>query len=199
MNKVFTVFVVLSFSCVLRAVQDKPRSGFREIAHGNQAGASPLAIRWTGNGRVYNLLSHGSEYMPSRRRGNVVPSRPALVIRESNDTVPSRLGAHEKVDSGAAQAEPTQTGNEDVMMADNPYDPYKSIRNDLYNPYYNYYDSYYQPRHRHRVRPGYGTRYFQNGKKMVYEVNVLVQMLKNVKTVAFIMRLRCSYQQVFQI
>ncbi|XP_017322759.1 protein-lysine 6-oxidase [Ictalurus punctatus] len=165
-NIVFRVFVLLSFGlmcCVLQAVHGEPRAGSRESARGHRAGASRLAIRWTGNGRVYNLLSHGSEYLPSRRRGNVDASRPALVIRESNDTVPSRTSARAKSNSGLAQTEPTQTDSGDVMMADNPYDPYKSIRNELYNPYYNYYDSYYQPRSRNRVRPGYETRYFQYG------------------------------------
>lgn len=179
-NIVFRVFVLLSFGlmcCVLQAVHGEPRAGSRESARGHRAGASRLAIRWTGNGRVYNLLSHGSEYLPSRRRGNVDASRPALVIRESNDTVPSRTSARAKSNSGLAQREPTQTDSGDVMMADNPYDPYKSIRNELYNPYYNYYDSYYQPRSRNRVRPGYETRYFQYGKSMA-EVYVHVQMRK---------------------
>nr|XP_054600251.1 protein-lysine 6-oxidase [Nothobranchius furzeri] len=48
---------------------------------------------------------------------------------------------------------------EDVMLGDDPYDPYKSIDSD--NPYYNYYDAYEQPRP--RSRPGYGTRYHQYG------------------------------------
>lgn len=165
---VFRVFVLLCFgliSCVSQAVHSEARSGSRQAARGNPAGVSRLAIRWTGNGRVYNLLSHGSEYLPSRRRGNVDASRPALVIRESNETVPSRQSAHAKSEPGAAHTEPTQTDSGAVMMADNPYDPYKSIRNELYNPYYNYHDSYYQPR-RNRVRPGYGTRFFQYGKRM---------------------------------
>ncbi|XP_027022679.2 protein-lysine 6-oxidase isoform X1 [Tachysurus fulvidraco] len=150
----FRAFVLLSFGCVFQAVHGEPRPGSREIARAHPGSASRLAIRWTGNGRVFNLLSHGSEYIPSRRRGNVDLNRPALVIRESNETVAGGLGV---------RTEPTHTDNGDVMMADNPYDPYKSIRNDLYNPYYNYYDSYYQPRYRHRVRHGYGTRFFQNG------------------------------------
>ncbi|XP_041957221.1 protein-lysine 6-oxidase-like [Alosa alosa] len=35
-------------------------------------------------------------------------------------------------------------GGEEVMVADDPYDPYKSLT----NPYYNYYDAYYRPRAR---------------------------------------------------
>ncbi|KAG7512152.1 protein-lysine 6-oxidase-like [Solea senegalensis] len=48
---------------------------------------------------------------------------------------------------------------DDMMVADDPYDPYKSSDSD--NPYYNYYDAYERPRP--RPRPGYGTRYHQYG------------------------------------
>ncbi|KAF5905313.1 synphilin-1, partial [Clarias magur] len=155
------MFVLLSFGllgCVLQAVDCEPRSESREAARGHTAGTSRMTIRWSGNGRVYNLLSRGSEYLPSRRRGNVDSSGPTLLIRESNETVP-----HAKSDSQPSRTEPRQTDRSDLMMADNPYEPYKSIRNELHNPYYNYYDSYYQPRSRNRVPPGYGTRYFQYG------------------------------------
>ncbi|TSL10181.1 Protein-lysine 6-oxidase [Bagarius yarrelli] len=196
MNIVFIVFVLLSYGCVLRAVKDEPRSESRQTARGHPEGASRLAIRWTGNGRVYNLLSHGSKYIPSRRRGNPDPGKPAVVIRESNETVPSRLEAHAKPDSGAVPTEPTQTGNGDVMMADNPYDPYKSIRNDVYNynPYYNYYDSYYQPRHRNRVRHGYGTRYFQNGLPDLIPDAYYVQTYTYIQRVSMY-NLRCAAEE----
>ncbi|KAL2079750.1 hypothetical protein ACEWY4_025494 [Coilia grayii] len=48
---------------------------------------------------------------------------------------------------------------QDMMVGDDPYNPYKSVDPD--NPYYNYYDTYERPRR--RQRPGYGTRYFQHG------------------------------------
>ncbi|MCJ8735024.1 hypothetical protein PDJAM_G00242210 [Pangasius djambal] len=192
-NIVFRVLVLFSFSlkgCVLQAVDGESRSGSREAARGHPAGASRLAIRWSGNGRVYNLLSHGSEYLPARRRGNVDAIRPPMVIRESNETVPSRPGAHAKPDSGPARTEAAQSDNGDVMMADHPYDPYKSLRNDLYNPYYNYYDSYYQPRYRSRARPGYGTRFFQHvtvcadssaAQARDYDTRVLLRFPQRVK------------------
>lgn len=47
---------------------------------------------------------------------------------------------------------------EDMMVGDDPYNPYKYSED---NPYYNYYDTYERPRQ--RERPGYGTRYFQYG------------------------------------
>nr|XP_046225920.1 protein-lysine 6-oxidase-like [Oncorhynchus gorbuscha] len=50
---------------------------------------------------------------------------------------------------------------EDVMAGDDPYNPYKTSDSDSDNPYYNYYDVYESPRR--RERPGYGTRYHQNG------------------------------------
>jgi hypothetical protein len=48
------------------------------------------------------------------------------------------------------------------MAGDDPYNPYKTSDSDSDNPYYNYYDVYESPRR--RERPGYGTRYHQNGK-----------------------------------
>lgn len=61
----------------------------------------------------------------------------------------------------------SRSSGDEGMMSDDPYDPYKSIRNSHYNPYYNYYDSYYRPSPRSAQRHhGYGTRYFQNGKNL---------------------------------
>ncbi|XP_018526851.1 protein-lysine 6-oxidase [Lates calcarifer] len=54
---------------------------------------------------------------------------------------------------------PSLVRRDDVMVGDDPYDPYKSIDGD--NPYYNYYDVYERPRP--RSRPGYGTSYHQYG------------------------------------
>ncbi|NXX39383.1 LYOX oxidase, partial [Tricholaema leucomelas] len=51
-------------------------------------------------------------------------------------------------------------GREDVMVGDDPYNPYKYTDD---NPYYNYYDTYERPRQGSRYRPGYGTGYFQYG------------------------------------
>ncbi|XP_010560003.1 PREDICTED: LOW QUALITY PROTEIN: protein-lysine 6-oxidase [Haliaeetus leucocephalus] len=51
-------------------------------------------------------------------------------------------------------------GRDDVMVGDDPYNPYKYTDD---NPYYNYYDTYERPRQGSRYRPGYGTGYFQYG------------------------------------
>ncbi|XP_065600400.1 protein-lysine 6-oxidase isoform X2 [Cyrtonyx montezumae] len=53
-----------------------------------------------------------------------------------------------------------RAGREDVMVGDDPYNPYKYTDD---NPYYNYYDTYERPRQGSRYRPGYGTGYFQYG------------------------------------
>lgn len=54
-----------------------------------------------------------------------------------------------------------QPARGDVMVGDDPYNPYKYTDD---NPYYNYHDTYERPRQRGRYRPGYGTGYFQYGK-----------------------------------
>ncbi|XP_019333711.2 protein-lysine 6-oxidase isoform X2 [Alligator mississippiensis] len=51
-------------------------------------------------------------------------------------------------------------GREDIMVGDDPYNPYKYTDD---NPYYNYYDTYERPRQGSSYRPGYGTGYFQYG------------------------------------
>ncbi|XP_056275029.1 protein-lysine 6-oxidase-like isoform X2 [Pseudoliparis swirei] len=49
---------------------------------------------------------------------------------------------------------------EDMMVGDDPYNPYKASN---YYPWYNYYNSYYRPRSWAQPRHGYGTRYHQHG------------------------------------
>lgn len=61
---------------------------------------------------------------------------------------------------GGDEPESAPVGREDMMVGDDPYNPYKSSN---YYPYYNYYNSYYRPRPRAHYRPGYGTGYHQNG------------------------------------
>lgn len=71
-----------------------------------------------------------------------------------------RAGTHEGRRVNETQEKVNETRIEDMMVGDDPYDPYKSSDPD--NPYYNYYDVYERPRP--RSRPGYGTRYHQYGK-----------------------------------
>ncbi|XP_062400109.1 protein-lysine 6-oxidase [Sardina pilchardus] len=50
-------------------------------------------------------------------------------------------------------------GGEDGMVADDPYDPYKSLT----NPYYNYYDAYFRPRARTGARESERSNSVQHG------------------------------------
>ncbi|XP_028319258.1 protein-lysine 6-oxidase isoform X2 [Gouania willdenowi] len=75
----------------------------------------------------------------------------------------ARTEAHGNLKANETQEKvtvrPPMPRREDMMVGDDPYDPYKSIDSD--NPYYNHYDVYDRPRR--RSRPGYGTRYHQYG------------------------------------
>ncbi|KAM4635551.1 protein-lysine 6-oxidase [Polymixia lowei] len=175
-------------------------------------------LQWAHNGKIFSILSHGSEYQPPRQRGAAkeqVQARPVTIIRDGDVTgasrkqldtsgqppsaqivsdaggrtdsqrwlplqVQRRLGGHEhrqRQDVPPTDLTETQTnstkngtrdkltlspplpGREDMMVGDDPYDPYKSTDRD--NPYYNHYDVYERPRP--RSRPGYGTSYHQYG------------------------------------
>ncbi|XP_037548469.1 protein-lysine 6-oxidase [Nematolebias whitei] len=70
-----------------------------------------------------------------------------------------RAGTHQERRVNETQEKVNTSRIEDMMVGDDPYDPYKSSDPD--NPYYNYYDVYERPRP--RSRPGYGTRYHQYG------------------------------------
>lgn len=48
----------------------------------------------------------------------------------------------------------------DIMVGDDPYDPYKSLT----NPYYNYYDAYFRPRTRTQERERPSSNSVQHGK-----------------------------------
>ncbi|KAM4809988.1 protein-lysine 6-oxidase [Rhinophrynus dorsalis] len=172
-------------------------------------------MQWHSNGRVFSLLSHGSEYQPPRRREPEAgaPRSPVLLLASRHNSSVSHGG---EVRGQPARADPPnrqssnpqqsgrfwfQAGRQrsagdaagrqrsrgegtqerrqgaqhsdrvngtaagtgirvDGMQGDDPYNPYKYSED---NPYYNYYDTYERPRSRDRQRPGYGTRYFQNG------------------------------------
>lgn len=182
----------------------------------NQRAALRQTLQWSHNGKIFSILSQGSEYQPPRRRGAAqeqVQARPVTVIRDAgarhHDTPPvaqqrqqhaprpasiprspsglplqlqrlvrgheHRQHHHDRPDErtgthGSSRVNETQEKvtvsppmprREDMMVGDDPYDPYKSFDSD--NPYYNYYDVYERPRP--RSRPGYGTRDHQYGKK----------------------------------
>ncbi|XP_070706387.1 protein-lysine 6-oxidase [Pempheris klunzingeri] len=174
----------------------------------SQHAALRQTLQWSHNGKIFSLLSRGSEYQPPRRRGAAreqVQAQPVTIIRDADATHPDassppgaqrqqrqpprsashshgprglpsplqrlvrgrehrqdrpgeRTGTHGS--SGANETrEEAPARREDMMVGDDPYDPYKSTDTD--NPYYNYYDVYERPRP--RPRPGYGTQYHQYG------------------------------------
>lgn len=201
----YALACVYLFVFILQAAQSQrtpetqqgsdPRSALRQT------------LQWSHNGKIFSILSHGSEYQPPRRRGaqtEQVQSRPVTIIRDADvrhqDTqsqpvvqqqqqqppVPGprslplplqrlvrgrehRQHHHERPGAQRSRrvnetqekvtVSPPLPRREDMMVGDDPYDPYKSIDSD--NPYYNYYDVYERPRP--RSRPGYGTSYHQYG------------------------------------
>lgn len=145
-------------------------------------------LTWQHNGQVFSILSRGSQYRPSARRqtDSTRPGNTVVVLSSTNDTVApaSRGSPRVPAASGAAQLRavmrrqqrphtPPATSDggsapvrrEDMMVGDDPYNPYKASN---YYPYYNYYDAYYRPRQRSQPRHGYGTSYHQNGRKHTY-------------------------------
>ncbi|XP_013859263.1 protein-lysine 6-oxidase [Austrofundulus limnaeus] len=185
---------VCSLLFLLQAAQTQRTPGRSE-----QRGALRQTLQWSHNGKVFSILSQGSQYEPPKRRGGApqeqpAQPRPVAIVRDeeakpqdarSQPVVqtpslqrllrgqhPPRQGpgrraeAHDerKVNDTQVVQEKVNTTRprrpiEDMMVGDDPYDPYKSSDPD--NPYYNYYDVYERPRP--RSRPGYGTSYHQYG------------------------------------
>ncbi|MEQ2216450.1 hypothetical protein XENOCAPTIV_016360 [Xenoophorus captivus] len=141
-------------------------------------------LTWQHNGQVFSILSRGAMYRPSVRTQTGSPRRsnPVLVLSSPNDTaadtasrraprVPAasssaqlramaRQQARPAPPQAAGEADSAPVTREDMMVGDDPYNPYKRHG---YDPYYNYFDTYYRPRPRAQARPGYGTQYHQNG------------------------------------
>ncbi|XP_061590234.1 protein-lysine 6-oxidase [Cololabis saira] len=194
-----------AFRCILFVfflqVAQSQRNPGGAAKKNEQTGALRQTLQWSHNGKVFSILSQGSEYQPPRRRGapqEQVQAQPVTIIRDTHDkqdaqsqpvveqqhqapaSLPPLLQRlvrgqehlqqphHGRADQGSLKANETQEKvsvspplprREDMMVGDDPYDPYKSIDTD--NPYYNYHDVYERPRP--RSRPGYGTRYHQYG------------------------------------
>lgn len=198
---------VYLFVFILQAAQSQRNPGTQQDR--NPRAALRQTLQWSHNGKVFSILSHGSEYQAPRRRGAAqeqVQARPLTIIRDGdvrhpdtqsqpaaqqdssrspprglppplqrlvrgharrqqNRTRPGeragtqrRNGVNETEEKLSVSPPPPSRG--DMMVGDDPYDPYKSIDSD--NPYYNYYDVYDRPRP--RSRPGYGTSYHQYGE-----------------------------------
>ncbi|XP_067251735.1 protein-lysine 6-oxidase [Chanodichthys erythropterus] len=194
---------VCLLSCILQ-------TGHSQRQGNTGAAALRQTIQWQHNGKLFSILSQGSEYQPPLKRdGNKeqTQARPIAIVR--NDDAATRTDG--SVSSSSSSSRPSQSRgsarfpsgigarggasrwlsggdgarargsygrrnqtdqlltsvngtdrtarDDDVMVGDDPYNPYKSTDPD--NPYYNYYDTYERPRP--AQRPGYGTGYFQYG------------------------------------
>ncbi|KAF3702099.1 Protein-lysine 6-oxidase [Channa argus] len=190
---------VFLFVFILQAAQSQTNPGTQQ--RHNPRAALRQTLQWSHNGKVFSILSQGSEYQPPRRRGasqEQVQARPVTIIRDGNVRHPDtqsqpasnpqspgafppplqrlvrgqqhhqgrpdeRTGTQRSNRVNETQervaVDPSLPRTDDVMVGDDPYDPYKSTDSD--NPYYNYYDVYERPSP--RSRPGYGTRYHQYG------------------------------------
>lgn len=183
-----------------------------QAAHSQRDPAAALrqTLQWSHNGKIFSILSQGSEYQPARRRGapqQQVQSQTVTIVRDGErdaaeppvaqqrsprpSSAPRLPPALERLvrghehrqhhHEGAARTEahgdggakvneteqkltvsPAPLRRADMMVGDDPYDPYKSIDGD--NPYYNHYDVYDRPRSRSRA--GYGTRNHQYGERL---------------------------------
>lgn len=210
---------VCLFGVILQAAQSQRSPGTQQ--GNNQRAALRQTLQWSHNGKIFSILSQGSEYQPPRRRGappQQVRARPLTIIRDGDATHPGTSSQppapqqqqraraasnppppppppppalhrlvrgpehrqqHERTRANETQEKvtvrPPLRGHEDMMVGDDPYDPYKSIDSD--NPYYNHYDVYDRPRS--RSRPGYGTRYHQYGKSEESEEQLHINLCGN--------------------
>lgn len=194
---------VCLFSCMVP-------TGHSQRQGNSGAAALRQTIQWQHNGKLFSILSQGSEYQPPLKRdGNKeqTQARPIAIVRNDDaatgtdsTAAASQSRGSERLQSGIGarggalrwlsggdgarargshgrrnQTDQLQTSvngtdrpalDDAMMVGDDPYNPYKSIDPD--NPSYNYYDTYERPRP--APRPGYGTRYFQNGKDRIKSV-----------------------------
>ncbi|XP_051508664.1 protein-lysine 6-oxidase-like isoform X1 [Myxocyprinus asiaticus] len=183
MERVTRGSVLLLVFCVCSCVL----TVFSQLNAGSRtaAGALRARTRWTNNGRVFHLVSRGSEFVPP---GRTEPNR-----RAAGPVIPISDGHNTSSNSPTETTDTQRT--EDMMMGDDPYDPYKSVRNSPHNnPYYNYYDSYYRPGHSTQRHNGYGTRYFQNGLPDLVVDPYMIQVSTYVQRVPMY-NLRCAAEE----
>uniref|UniRef100_A0A3Q3F0K1 Lysyl oxidase homolog n=1 Tax=Labrus bergylta TaxID=56723 RepID=A0A3Q3F0K1_9LABR len=168
-------------------------------------------LTWQHNGQVFSILSRGAQYRPSARRRVGSPRRgnPVVVLSSANDTVPAASRGSPRVPAASSaaalraltrqQQRPAPGGEgasapvrrEDMMVGDDPYNPYKESN---YYPYYNYYNSYYRPRPSAHHRHGYGTSYHQNGLPDLVPDPYYIQVASYVQRMAMY-NLRCAAEE----
>ncbi|XP_072925409.1 protein-lysine 6-oxidase [Hemitrygon akajei] len=123
-----------------------------------QARQRPSGARRTGASQ-WSQGTSSNNPGPARSRGNSQPTGAGSREEPRRDNANQNLRDTPATQRNASSLGSRGIGNEDIMVGDDPYNPYKQTDD---NPYYNYYDTYERPGSRPR-RPGYGTRYFQHG------------------------------------
>ncbi|XP_017288589.1 protein-lysine 6-oxidase [Kryptolebias marmoratus] len=209
----------LSFGpCLLCLAQVCFLGSFPDPSRAQEAAGSAALRRgltWQHNGQVFSLLSRGSQYRPSagRQAGAPRPGNQVLVLSSTNDTAPGVPRAPRvPAASGTAQlravtrqqpralteqpegrrdGESAPGPREDMMVGDDPSNPFKRHG---YDPYYNYFDSYYRPRARSPARHGYGTRYHQHGLPDLVPDPYYIQIASYVQRTSMY-NLRCAAEE----
>ncbi|XP_074526788.1 protein-lysine 6-oxidase [Halichoeres trimaculatus] len=201
-----TLLLSLAHLCLFFSVLQRARA---QEAAGDGGDALRRGLTWQHNGQVFSILSRGAQYRPSSRRrvSSLRRSNPVVVVR-SNDTVPAASRSSQRVPAASSTtqlrtvARPQQQVSgragesapgrrEDMMVGDDPYNPYKASN---YYPYYNYYNSYYRPRPRAQQRHGYGTSYHQNGLPDLVPDPYYIQIGSYVQRVPMY-NLRCAAEE----
>ncbi|KAM3868503.1 protein-lysine 6-oxidase [Diretmus argenteus] len=199
-----------SFSLLLSLVQLCFICSFLDGGHGQDDDALRQGLTWQHNGQVFSILSHGSQYQPSSRRqtGSAGRGNPVVVVSNSNETVSPTSRGSPRVPAGSSGAQlrtarqwhrsppednrdSASVRREDMMVGDDPYNPYKSSN---YYPYYNYYNSYYRPRPRAQPRHGYGTSYHQHGLPDLVPDPYYIQIATYIQRVSMY-SLRCAAEE----
>ncbi|XP_026130376.1 protein-lysine 6-oxidase-like [Carassius auratus] len=225
-----TLIYAFAHVCFLSCIV---QTGVSQRQGNSGAAALRQTLQWQHNGKLFSILSQGSEYQPPLKRdGNQeqTQARPIAIVRNdaaaatrtdssaaaasssrASQSRSARLqpGIGARWLSGGARArgsrgrrnqtEQLQTSvngtdrptlDVEMMVGDDPYDPYKSSDPD--NPYYNYYDTY--ERRRPAPRPGYGTRYFQHGLPDLVGDPYYIQASAYVQSVPMY-NLRCAAEE----
>ncbi|NXD18588.1 LYOX oxidase, partial [Nothocercus nigrocapillus] len=123
-----------------------------QAASAGSSGSSG-ARHWLQTGYQAPTVGRGTATSTARSASSSEASQPSVPTGGSGSRRSGRPGSPPLLHN-------VRTGREDVMVGDDPYNPYKYTDD---NPYYNYYDTYERPRQGSRYRPGYGTGYFQYG------------------------------------
>lgn len=83
---------VCLFVCILPAVQSQRNPPETRPGNNQAAGTLRQTIQWAHNGKVFSLLSHGSEYRPPKQRGadkEQAQERPVTIISDGEANKPS--------------------------------------------------------------------------------------------------------------